>query len=171
MNIEKKSEEFKEETGGWNCKNKIDEKFLEALESENWKDAEELVNKGANINMYLESGVTSRGYYGYYEDYEFGELDDMGMPPAPTHYVAVNSFLASHGGKFETDESKKQTETSNNNKEHEELNRSILAKVRNKVAKKIDSVLGTTLEEKNITKPLKKIEKAVSDKLFGKVKE
>lgn len=46
-----------------------------------------------------------------------------------------------------------------------------LAKVRNKLAKKVDNVLGTNLEEMKIAKPLKKIEKAISDKLFGKVKE
>lgn len=171
MGLKNKLEKIqKEETGGWNCKNKKDEKFLEALENENWKDAEELVKKGANVNIYLESGVTLRGYYGYYEDYEIGELEDMGLMP-PKHYVAVNRFLASHGGKFETNESKKQTETFNNNREHEELNRSILAKLRNKLAKKVDNVLGTHLEDKKIAKPIKKIEKAVSDKLFGRVNE
>lgn len=49
--------------------------------------------------------------------------------------------------------------------EHEIYNQSKLANVRNKVAK----VFG--LDNVKLSKPLKKIEKAVSDKLFGKVKE
>ena len=49
--------------------------------------------------------------------------------------------------------------------EHEIYNRSKLAKVRNRAAK----ALG--LDNVKLSKPLKKIEKAVSDKLFGKVKE
>lgn len=46
-----------------------------------------------------------------------------------------------------------------------------LAVLRKKVAHDIDETLGTKLEEKKIVKPLKKIEKVVSDKLFGKVRE
>lgn len=46
-----------------------------------------------------------------------------------------------------------------------------LATLRKKIAHDIDETLGTKLEEKKIAKPLKKIEKAVSDKLFGKVNE
>lgn len=49
--------------------------------------------------------------------------------------------------------------------EHDILNQSKLAEVRNKVAK----TLG--LEEVKLSKPLKRIEKALSDKLFGKEKE
>ena len=55
--------------------------------------------------------------------------------------------------------------------ENEVLNSNHLAKVRNRLAKSIDNVLGTNLEEKKIAKPIKKIEKAVSDKLFGKINE
>ncbi len=51
------------------------------------------------------------------------------------------------------------------------LNNSKLGKLRNKLAKKIDSILGTNLKDKKIAKPIKKIEKAVSNKLFGKVNE
>ena len=50
-------------------------------------------------------------------------------------------------------------------------NKSKLANLRQKLAHDIDKTLGTHLEEKKIAKPIKKIEKAVSDKLFGKVKE
>jgi len=50
-------------------------------------------------------------------------------------------------------------------------NNSLLAKLRKKIAHNIDETLGTNLEEKKLAKPLKKIEKAVSDKLLGKVKE
>ena len=46
-----------------------------------------------------------------------------------------------------------------------------LSTLRKKIAHGIDETLGTHLEEKKIAKPLKKIEKAVSDKLFGKVNE
>lgn len=46
-----------------------------------------------------------------------------------------------------------------------------LATLRKKIAHDIDETLGTHLEEKKIAKPIKKIEKAVSDKLFGKVNE
>ena len=46
-----------------------------------------------------------------------------------------------------------------------------LATFRNKIAHNLDKKLRTHLEEKKIAKPLKKIEKAISDKLFGKVKE
>ncbi len=55
--------------------------------------------------------------------------------------------------------------------EHEKLNESKLAQLRKAVAKGIDDALGTNLEEKKLAKPLKKIEKAVSDKLLGKVKD
>lgn len=51
------------------------------------------------------------------------------------------------------------------------LNNSKFGKVRNKLAKSVDKVLETNLAEKKIAKPLKKIEKAVSDKLLGKVRE
>ena len=56
-------------------------------------------------------------------------------------------------------------------KELAESNNNEIAKLRNKLAQKVDKVLGTNLEKKELSKPLKKIEKAVSDKLFGKVKE
>lgn len=46
-----------------------------------------------------------------------------------------------------------------------------LSILRKKIAHDIDETLGTHLEEKKIVKPIKKIEKAVSDKLFGKVNE
>lgn len=46
-----------------------------------------------------------------------------------------------------------------------------LATLREKIAHDIDETFCTNLEEKKIAKPLKKIEKAISDKLFGKVKE
>ena len=46
-----------------------------------------------------------------------------------------------------------------------------LSKVRKMIAHNIDETLGTNLEEKKLTRPLKKLEKAISDKLFGKVKE
>ncbi len=46
-----------------------------------------------------------------------------------------------------------------------------LANLRKKIAHNIDKTLGTNLEEKKLVKPLKKIEKFVSDKLFGKVNE
>lgn len=55
--------------------------------------------------------------------------------------------------------------------QNKELNKSKLGKLRNKLAKKVDNVLGTKLEEKKIAKPLKKIEKSISDKLFGKIHE
>ena len=50
-------------------------------------------------------------------------------------------------------------------------NKSKLANLRQKLAHDVDKTLGTKLEEKKLAKPLKKIEKAVSDKLFGRVKE
>lgn len=46
-----------------------------------------------------------------------------------------------------------------------------LATLRKKIAHDIDETLGTHLEEKKIAKPIKKIEKVISDKLFGKVNE
>lgn len=46
-----------------------------------------------------------------------------------------------------------------------------LAKIRKKMAQSIDNTLGTNLEQRKVSKPLKKIEKAVSDKLFGEIKE
>jgi hypothetical protein len=49
--------------------------------------------------------------------------------------------------------------------------KSRLATLRKKIAHGVDETLGTHLEEKKIAKPIKKIEKAVSDKLFGKVNE
>lgn len=54
---------------------------------------------------------------------------------------------------------------------YENYNRSKLAYLRKKIAHDIDETLGTHLEEKKIAKPIKKIEKAVSDKLFGKFNE
>lgn len=62
-------------------------------------------------------------------------------------------------------EPKKEQITENN------FNTNKLATLRKKIAHKIDETLGTNLEEKKLVKPLKKIEKAVSDKLFGKVNE
>lgn len=56
--------------------------------------------------------------------------------------------------------------------QNKELNKSKLAKVRNKVAKKIDSVLGTSLEKKKM--PLKGLEAGVSrivEKIVSKVNE
>ena len=50
-------------------------------------------------------------------------------------------------------------------------NISKLAILRKKIAHDIDETLGTHFEEKKIAKPLRKIEKIVSDKLFGKVNE
>ena len=52
-----------------------------------------------------------------------------------------------------------------------ETNTNKLATLRKKIAHDIDETLGTHLEEKKIAEPIKKIEKAISDKLFGKVKE
>ena len=46
-----------------------------------------------------------------------------------------------------------------------------LAILRNKIAKGIDADLATKFEEVKLAKPLKKIEKFISDKLFGKVNE
>lgn len=46
-----------------------------------------------------------------------------------------------------------------------------LTRLRCKLAKKIDNVFGTKLRKKKLAKPLEKVEKAVSDKLFGKGKE
>ena len=46
-----------------------------------------------------------------------------------------------------------------------------LAILRNKIAKGIDADLATKFEEVKLVKPLKKIEKFISDKLFGKVNE
>lgn len=45
-----------------------------------------------------------------------------------------------------------------------------LADVRNKVTKKIDKVFGTNLEKMKLAKPLKKIEKAISDATLGKTR-
>lgn len=64
-----------------------------------------------------------------------------------------------------------QSEKKDSVKELAESNNNEMAKLRNKLAQKVDKVLGTNLEKKELSKPLKKIEKAVSDKLFGKVKE
>lgn len=55
--------------------------------------------------------------------------------------------------------------------QHDILNQSKLGMLRSKIAHSVDNLLGTHFEEKKMVKPLKKIEKAVSDKLFGKVKE
>ena len=55
--------------------------------------------------------------------------------------------------------------------EHNLLNDSKLATLRKKIAHGVDETLGTNLEEKKLAKPLKKFEKVVSDKLFGKVNE
>lgn len=55
--------------------------------------------------------------------------------------------------------------------ENTALNHSKLGMLRNRLAKGVDKTLGTKLEEKKLAKPLKKIEKFVSDKLFGKVKD
>ena len=52
-----------------------------------------------------------------------------------------------------------------------ELNKSRLATLRKKITHGLDKTLGTKLEEKKLAKPLKKIEKVVSDKLFGKVND
>lgn len=57
------------------------------------------------------------------------------------------------------------------NKERKRTADNHLAKLRNKMAKKIDNVLGTNLEEKKLATPLKKAEKKISDKLFGKVRD
>lgn len=46
-----------------------------------------------------------------------------------------------------------------------------LAILRNKFVRQFDEGWGTSLEEKKLATPLKKIEKFISDKLFGKVKE
>lgn len=46
-----------------------------------------------------------------------------------------------------------------------------LAALRKKIARDVDETLGTKLEEKKLAKPLKKLEKIISDKIFGKVKE
>ena len=56
-------------------------------------------------------------------------------------------------------------------KSHTTLNNSKLGKLRRQIAKTIDKTLDTDLEEEKLPIPIKKIEKAISDKLFGKVKE
>lgn len=73
----------------------------------------------------------------------------------------LNNFV----GADDAQAAKKETVTTN------EVATNKLAKIRKKIAHGIDETLGTKLEEKKLAKPLKKIEKAVSDKLFGKVKE
>ena len=50
------------------------------------------------------------------------------------------------------------------------LNHSKLGMLRNRLATFADETFGSHLEEKKIAKPLKEIEKVISDKLFGKVK-
>ena len=52
--------------------------------------------------------------------------------------------------------------------EHNLLNKSKLAEVRIKLAKKIDNTLGTELAEKKLPLFIKKIEKRISDKVLGK---
>jgi hypothetical protein len=66
---------------------------------------------------------------------------------------------------------KYQQNTDNKKSPENELNKNKLATLRKKIAHDIDETLGTHLEEKKIAEPIKKIEKAISDKLFGKVKE
>ena len=51
------------------------------------------------------------------------------------------------------------------------LDNSKLAKLRIKLANKTDNLLGTNFEKTELPKSLKKVEKAISDRLFGKVKE
>lgn len=51
--------------------------------------------------------------------------------------------------------------------DHPDTNK--LATLRKKIAHDIDETLETHLEEKKIAKPIKKIEKVISDKFFGKV--
>jgi hypothetical protein len=46
-----------------------------------------------------------------------------------------------------------------------------ISSLRYRIANKADKVLGTKLAKKKIAKPLKKLEKAVSDKLLGKTRE
>lgn len=53
--------------------------------------------------------------------------------------------------------------------EHDVLNQSRLAQARHKLAKKVDKIFKTNLENRQLPKSLKKIEKKISDKLFGKV--
>lgn len=55
--------------------------------------------------------------------------------------------------------------------DHERLNKSKLGQLRLRMVQKIDKKLNTNLEKVKLPIGLKKIEKAVSDKLFDKVKE
>lgn len=52
-----------------------------------------------------------------------------------------------------------------------ELNNNKLARVRARLAEKIDRKLGTHLEKAELPTPLKKVEKAISDTILGKVRE
>ena len=70
-----------------------------------------------------------------------------------------------------TDENKQKKEKILANKEKKKIADNKLAQTRKKLAQRIDAVLGTHLEDKKLAKPLKKIEKAVSDKLLGKIKD
>lgn len=66
---------------------------------------------------------------------------------------------------------KYQQNTDNKKSPENELNKNKLATLRKKITHGLDKTLGTKLEEKKMAKPLKKIEKVVSDKLFGKVND
>lgn len=66
---------------------------------------------------------------------------------------------------------KYQQNTDNKKSPENELNKNKLATLRKKITHGLDKTLGTKLEEKKLAKPLKKIEKVVSDKLFGKVND
>ena len=66
---------------------------------------------------------------------------------------------------------KYQQNTDNKKSPENEPNKNKLTTLRKKITHGLDKTLGTKLEEKKLAKPLKKIEKAVSDKLFGKVNE
>ena len=62
-------------------------------------------------------------------------------------------------------------ETEESMTQKDDIVSSKLAALRKRIAHGIDEKLGTKIEEKKLPKPLKKLEKAVSDRLFGKVNE
>ena len=101
----------------------------------------------------------------------FLEIDDLSKDICNNENVAeITELLKQIKGNPVIDQLSTQLDM-DTERQKKELNISKLATLRKKITHNIDETFGTNLEEKKLAKPLKKIEKAVSDKLFGKVKE
>lgn len=119
--------------------------------------------QGFNMMTYKKISDGSKSFRGHEEPYkdENGNQIFMNIDQYYDFYKEMEQQDERLGTRLQ----KNKEET---NIENRVLDNSKLAEIRKKMAKKIDETLGTKLTQKELPKPLKKIEKAISDKLLGK---